>query len=105
MFCTAEGEVEELETLLQIYRNKIVETVELENDALNNGRVYESRKSKNWAYFQCATENSFQEVLVSLDEIYAAVESSIINETSIPPSENLPTSYLKSYQVKLNLFV
>jgi cell division inhibitor SulA len=39
MFYTVEGEVEELETLLQIYRNKIVETVELENDVLNNGRM------------------------------------------------------------------
>jgi hypothetical protein len=39
MFYTVECEVEELETLLQIYRNKIVETVELENDVLNNGRM------------------------------------------------------------------
>jgi hypothetical protein len=39
MFYTVEGEVEELETLLQIYRNKIVKTIELENDVLNNGRM------------------------------------------------------------------
>jgi hypothetical protein len=47
MFYTVEGEVEELETLLQIYRNKIVETIELENDALNNGRMnHVSSKSR-----------------------------------------------------------
>jgi hypothetical protein len=51
--------------------------------------------SKNWAYFRCATENSFRN-----DE---CVESSIINETSIPFRKTYGN--LKSHQVKLNLFV
>jgi hypothetical protein len=70
MFYTVEGEIQELELLIPIYRNNIVENMDLENELICNGHMEADMVNKE----QGEEEDSFADKIDSYDEDFSLLE-------------------------------
>jgi hypothetical protein len=70
MFYTVEGEIQELELLIPIYRNNIVENMDLENELICNVHMEADMVNKE----QGEEEDSFADKIDSYDEDFPLLE-------------------------------